>query len=322
MKLKFLFFALLGLITNAWAQSLVKMEQINGVSTVACKINGFDLKFVPDTANTDVSISLVTASEMLKLGYLYEKDLSGPIQIGGEINLSIIEIGDHFLFNTKAIIVDNQTFQVRIGKNILDQLGQVSIDFTTSDFLITDKEIYKNNYNVKFGCASGNCLNGYGAYLYPGGAVYVGNFKEGDLVGYGTYLYEDGTKYIGYFIAGDYEGKGVLMNPDGSTYVGDFVDGEFNGFGRMSFANGQKYVGDFVDGIFNGYGVFTFVSGQKYLGDFVDGQYNGNGTMFFANGQKYVGQFANNKRNGKGTLTLPDGTEKTGMFRNGEYVGQ
>ena len=299
MKLKFLFFALLGLITNAWAQSLVKMEQINGVSTVACKINGFDLKFVPDTANTDVSISLVTASEMLKLGYLYEKDLSGPIQIGGEINLSIIEIGDHFLYNTKAIIVDNQTFQVRIGKNILDQLGQVSIDFTTSDFLITDKEIYKNNYNVKFGCASGNCLNGYGAYLYPGGAVYVGNFKEGDLVGYGTYLYEDGTKYIGYFIAGDYEGKGVLMNPDGSTYVGDFVDG-----------------------IFNGYGVFTFVSGQKYLGDFVDGQYNGNGTMFFANGQKYVGQFANNKRNGKGTLTLPDGTEKTGMFRNGEYVGQ
>jgi hypothetical protein len=322
MKLSFLFLALIGLVIGVEAQTVVKMEQVGGVFTVPCKVNGLELKFVPNTVNPDVSISLETASEMLKDGYLYEKDLTGPIQVGSEINLSIIEIGAHFVYNTKAVVVGDLQFPLIIGKKILDQLGNIDLNYATSDLIITDEEIYKNSYGVKYGCASGNCLNGHGAYLYPGGAVYVGDFKDGDLMGYGTYLYEDGTKYIGYFISGDYQGKGVLMNPDGSIFVGDFVDGEFNGFGRMAFANGQKYAGDFVDGIFNGYGVFTFVSGQKYSGDFVDGKYNGNGTMIFANGQIYVGEFTNNKRNGKGTLTSPDGTVKAGTFRNGEYVGQ
>jgi len=322
MKLKLLFFVLLGFIANTKAQTVVKIEQVNGNLVIPSKINNFELNVVPDTARTGISISLATAAEMLKNGFLYEKDFAGPINAGGEINLGIIEIGGHFVYNTKAIIDEKQTTELNIGKNILEQLGKINIDIASSSFTITDTEIYKNDYKITYGCASGNCLNGYGAYLYPGGAVYIGDFKEGDLMGYGTYLYEDGTKYIGYFVGGDYEGKGVLINPDGSKYVGEFVDGEFNGFGRMTFANGQKYVGEFVDGVFNGYGVFTFVSGQKYSGDFVDGQYNGKGTMIFANGQKYVGEFANNKRNGKGTLTMPDGTEKTGTFKNGEYVGQ
>jgi len=326
LRIKFSVIILLGFVVKAESQTIVKMEQVDGGFVVPCKLNESESRFGIDTVNGCASISLTEAREMLKNGYLTKGDFvssfnADTIAIGSEINLSIIEIGNHFIYNTPAIVTDSQIAPVYLGKKVLEKLGNVEID-TTGSLIITEKPLYSNVYKVNYGCASGNCLNGYGAYIYPGGAVYVGNFIGGDLVGYGAYLYEDGAKYYGFFQYGEYEGKGVLIQPDGSTYVGDFKSGEFNGFGRMNFSSGKKYTGEFVDGVFNGYGVYTFTNGQKYSGNFVDGEYNGNGTMVFSNGARYVGEFKGNKRNGSGTYTLSNGLKYVGGFRDGVFSGK
>ena len=47
------------------------------------------------------------------------------------------------------------------------------------------------------GCISGDCENGHGTYLSVGGAIYVGEFQNGEIHGQGVCYYADGSKYQG-----------------------------------------------------------------------------------------------------------------------------
>ena len=73
---------------------------------------------------------------------------------------------------------------------------------------------------IGFGqCISGDCVNGYGTYIYDGGK-YVGQNKDGRMHGQGTYTYASGDKY-----------------------VGEWKDNKRNGQGTYTYAYGDKYVG-------------------------------------------------------------------------------
>ena len=77
MKAIFTIGLILAMLTGLNAQTVVKMEKLNGVYVMPCKVNGLSLKFIFDTGASDVSISLTEALFMLKNGYLSEDDLIG-----------------------------------------------------------------------------------------------------------------------------------------------------------------------------------------------------------------------------------------------------
>lgn len=57
------------------------------------------------------------------------------------------------------------------------------------------------------GCVMGNCVNGYGIYLWLSGAQYVGTFKNSERNGPGTYSFPTGQIIKGIWNNGKYVGK-------------------------------------------------------------------------------------------------------------------
>ena len=71
-------------------------------------------------------------------------------------------------------------------------------------------QYYVDSENVKlseYGCITGDCVNGYGTYIWFSGAKYVGNFKEGKSNGFGSYTFPNGPEIKGGWIDGRYAGK-------------------------------------------------------------------------------------------------------------------
>lgn len=76
-------------------------------------------------------------------------------------------------------------------------------------------------------CTSGNCQNGNGVFSFKDGAVYVGQFKNGQLHGQGKLGFAEGGYYEGAFDHGKFQGKGVLLYANGKKITGDFADNKF-----------------------------------------------------------------------------------------------
>ncbi len=77
-------------------------------------------------------------------------------------------------------------------------------------------------------CQYGNCQNGFGAYYYKGGHLYIGNFKNGLQNGLGLFESKDGI-YYGQFFNGKYHGTGLVFMTDGSVFKANFVNGVQSG---------------------------------------------------------------------------------------------
>lgn len=156
---------------NISAQTVVKMEQNNGVYVMPCRVNGLNLKFIFDTGASDVSISLTEALFMLKNGYLSEDDLigteyyriaNGDIEEGTKIILRTIEIGKLKLYNVKASIVHNLSAPLLLGQSALSKLGKIEFDYSNStlkilggpsDYVVDNSE-YKSSNNTNYNTAN------------------------------------------------------------------------------------------------------------------------------------------------------------------------
>lgn len=100
-----------------------------------------------------------------------------------------------------------------------------------------------------------------GQQIWPNGAYFIGNFKNG--------LYH-GCE------ADEQEGELSIPN-ENLYYVGDFKDGQFQGQGRLEKTNEFVYDGHFIEGRVDGHGMKeSFVDGTLYQGewkqDLMDGQ--------------------------------------------------
>lgn len=124
-----------------------------------------------------------------------------------------------------------------------------------------------------YGCISGDCQNGHGAYSDEMGALYFGDFKNGFLNGNGSiYLLTEDTLYSGNFSHGMFDGKGTFFGQY-ETYSGQFKLDLYNGFGEIEYIDGSKYIGQFVNDLFNGQGTYIDVDGTKYPGIWKDGEF-------------------------------------------------
>lgn len=112
-------------------------RETGGLCKVKCDINGLPLNFWLDTGASDVSLSMVEATFMMKNGYLtkddvvgssYFLDANGNVSEGTVINLRTVKFGDSELKNVKASVVNNLKAPLLLGQSILSRLGAVEID--------------------------------------------------------------------------------------------------------------------------------------------------------------------------------------------------
>ena len=75
-------------------------------------------------------------------------------------------------------------------------------------------------------CISGDCVNGYGTYVWDDGDMYVGESVNNVAHGQGAFTYANGEKYIGEYINNERHGQGTFTWPDGEKYVGEWYNNE------------------------------------------------------------------------------------------------
>ena len=109
----------------------------DGVCKVKCQINDLPLHFVFDTGASDVTLSMVEATFMMKNGYLSGSDVvgsqrymdaNGDVSVGTVINLKNVNLGGLKLNNVRASVVRNQKAPLLMGQSILGRLGKIEID--------------------------------------------------------------------------------------------------------------------------------------------------------------------------------------------------
>lgn len=118
--------------------NVVKMRKDNGVFYVPIKLNGTDMDVIFDTGASDIVISSIEASFMLRQGKLTEEDIlgetnfqiaDGSVSSGLKINLKNVQIGNHCLNNVEATVVDNIDAPLLLGQSALERFGSLRIDY-------------------------------------------------------------------------------------------------------------------------------------------------------------------------------------------------
>jgi len=118
-------------------ESSVPFIKENGVYKVKCNVNNLPLHFIFDTGASNVSISSVEATFMLKNDYLRTSDIigrqnyinaNGEISEGTVINLRNVDFAGLHLSNVKASVVNNQKAPLLLGLSVLEKLGKIEID--------------------------------------------------------------------------------------------------------------------------------------------------------------------------------------------------
>ena len=140
--------------TSVYEEQTVEIpfSKEDGVCKVKCAINNLPLYFVFDTGASDVSLSSVEATFMMKNGYLKSSDVigkqnymmaNGEISAGTVINLRNVNFGGLDLDNIRASVVHNQTAPLLLGQSILGRLGSIEIDNAKRVLRITYKKKVK-----------------------------------------------------------------------------------------------------------------------------------------------------------------------------------
>ncbi|MDP4822256.1 MAG: hypothetical protein NWR67_14700, partial [Saprospiraceae bacterium] len=181
------------------------------------------------------------------------------------------------------------------------------------------------------GCVSGDCMNGKGIYIHQSGAIYVGDFADGEVHGNGVCFYEDGSKYQGEWRHRFPEGTGTKSYPDGRQISGQWKKGQpLDDMGRLvaSYFQREDYeetvdvqFGCLMGNCENGEGTYAYPDGSKYEGFFVNGKPSLRGTFYYPNGERYVGGFKNGLPDGDGKLYRLGGEIRTGQWVAGEWTG-
>lgn len=189
---------------------------------------------------------------------------------------------------------------------------------------------WQDRGTTKAGCVAGDCFNGTGTYLTPGGAIYVGQFMNGEIHGQGICTYADGSRYEGQWKHRYPEGYGTKNWTDGRQFSGQWRRGQpvqENGVFQQKNQPFTALDGGFVSqsgcikgNCQNGQGTYAYADGSRYEGQFLAGQPHGQGVFNYPNGDYYRGQFAYGLPHGQGRRVYASGKVQQGSWLEGGYV--
>lgn len=195
MKKNIITLILLGLCFVINAQTVVQMEEYNGVYRIPCTVNGAKMKFIFDTGASNVCLSKSMAEYLLDNDYISKSDIlgtgtstvaDGRIVDHVKIKIKNLEIQGNHLFNVTAIVVEGQNAPLLMGQSAIQKLGRIEINGnqliikngTTFDnqqakerLFDEAKQAYSNKQYAKAVDKYGqlyamNELSDYGIYLY------------------------------------------------------------------------------------------------------------------------------------------------------------
>jgi clan AA aspartic protease (TIGR02281 family) len=127
----------------------IPFTRVGTAYKVKCKINGLPLFFLFDTGASDISLSNVEASFMLKNDYIKPHDIqgkqnyqtaSGEMVEGTQVNIRNVSLGNLSLKDVQASVINNQDAPLLLGQSVMNRLGQIEIDNEKNVLRITYKE--------------------------------------------------------------------------------------------------------------------------------------------------------------------------------------
>lgn len=189
-----------------------------------------------------------------------------------------------------------------------------------------------NTHCIQAQCISGNCQNGNGIFLYPSGAKYTGDFKNGEIHGIGVCYYSDGSEYRGEWQHRYPHGKGIKTYPNGKKLNARWSKGIPYDASGHKISEDIYQVGSVQTGLAlqtgcisgncqNGTGTYAYAEGSRYEGSFVNNKCQGQGVFYYPDGSIYKGAFYENFPHGIGTLMQQDKIVSEGNWEQGEFIG-
>ncbi len=114
--------------------------------------------------------------------------------------------------------------------------GEIVKKDGTKEIVVYEKGVKQVNHLVKVkaedyqplspqdvNCISGDCINGYGTYIFPGGNKYVGNRVNYRMDGNGIFYFANGDKLEGIF-KNNIPNSGTYIYISGAKYKGTYDD--------------------------------------------------------------------------------------------------
>lgn len=177
-----------------YADTVIEMENYNGLYRIPCTVNGAKMKFIFDTGASNVCISLSMAEYLYDNGFLKDEDIlgSGTSSIADgsivdhiKINLRDIEIQGLHLYNIQAVVIGTQNAPLLMGQSAIQKLGTIQLNGSlltihnednTNDTFIDDlfteadeadqNKLYDRSAAIWGRLYSMNQLSDYGVYRY------------------------------------------------------------------------------------------------------------------------------------------------------------
>lgn len=166
---------------------------------------------------------------------------------------------------------------------------------------------------VQNGCLTGNCMSGFGIFLYQDGRKVYGIFEDGEIKDYTVCYYPDGSKYVGNWKDGRHN-VGTYYDAAGTIEKGVWKNNEL-----IVETNQSDSEGCAIGNCVNGKGNYKFSDLSYYSGYFFNNKIDGLGICIYPEGDTYVGEWSNHTFNGKGTMYYNDGTVLQGVWKNGVF---
>ena len=203
------FFIAILFANTVWSDTVIQMEEYNGVYRIPCTVNGAKMKFIFDTGASNVCLSMSMAEYLYDNEFISKEDIlgtgsssvaDGRIVDHVIINLKDIEIAGQHLNNVQAVVIDGQNAPLLMGQSAIQKLGRVQLngdkltllDCETSsnltisdDSLFTDAWDYYNNgryskaYEIYSSLHSQSKLSDYGKFLLGRCCFETNRYLEG-----------------------------------------------------------------------------------------------------------------------------------------------
>jgi hypothetical protein len=156
----------------------------------------------------------------------------------------------------------------------------------------------RNNkvYYEEKGCVSGNCIDGWGVYIFANGNLHAGFWKNGKQHYFGAKFWMSGDFYLGLY------NNGSKTSSSHGYYVYD--DGESKSLlGSMKYSDLGCVVGDCE----NGFGTYIWKNGDLHAGFWKNGKSHFIGFKFWNEKDIFIGLYKYGKRKKRGLYIYKNG---------------